>query len=102
MSPIAAVPAVGSASKDYKRESTLARLLGSGMSPELSRSVGSSSNSLQDLPVLLSLLSSIQYDHINTLYHESVTDPLKVDTIAKRLMSNQGKVGDQPMSYLAV
>jgi hypothetical protein len=32
MSPIAAL-APGSASKDYKRESTLARLLGSGMFP---------------------------------------------------------------------
>lgn len=31
MSPIAAIPVSGSGSKDFKRESTMARLLGSGM-----------------------------------------------------------------------
>ncbi|CAG8984182.1 hypothetical protein HYALB_00004165 [Hymenoscyphus albidus] len=56
MSPIAIAPIAGT--KDFKRESTLARLLGSG------------SAGIAELAV----------------FHP-------VDTIAKRLMSNQGKVG---------
>jgi hypothetical protein len=31
--------------------------------------------------------------HGMSTYEKSITDPLKVDTIAKRLMSNHGKVG---------
>ena len=67
MSPIAAaVP--GSAAKDYKAESTLARLLGSGMSLIL---FGDSSkiwaDNLQALPVLLSSLSSTLYCRTKSL-----------------------------------
>ena len=88
MSPIP-VASPGSASKDYKRESTVARLLGSGMSL-----IGEDlilSDTLQDLPVLLSSLFSIPYD-IGLPSDKDSADPLKVDTIAKRLMSNHGKV----------
>lgn len=52
------------------------------------------SDFVQGLPVLLNLLSSILYARINTTpwNDKGIADRLKVDTIAKRLMSNQGKV----------
>ena len=49
------------------------------------------SDTLQDPPVLLSSLFSIPYD-IGLPSDKDSADPLKVDTIAKRLMSNHGKV----------
>lgn len=54
--------------------------------------IGHVSDCLQDLPVLLSLLSSILYDYTTTPPDKAIANPLKVDTIAKRLMSNHGKV----------
>lgn len=60
MSPIAAAKG-GSASGDYKKESTLARLLGSGITWLKQWVVEIKANAVQDLPVLLSSLSSIQY-----------------------------------------
>ncbi|KAK6583759.1 hypothetical protein PZA11_003489 [Diplocarpon coronariae] len=71
MSPIA--PGPGSASKDYKKESTLARLLGSG------------SAGIAELAVFHPVGSPPANEVEFTL------DSM-VDTIAKRLMSNHGKI----------
>jgi hypothetical protein len=61
--PIAA--AVSGSAKDYRAESTLARLLGSGMRLTLFKSLhGRLPNDLKDLPVLLNSQSSIPYAQI--------------------------------------
>ena len=59
MSPIAVG---GSASGDFKKESTLARLLGSGMVQLKTDRNWLYAKTRQDLPVSLSLLCSIQYE----------------------------------------
>ena len=92
MSPPIASALPGSAAKDYKAESTLARLLGSGTYFDNSTTLLNLSNNLQDLPVLLNSLSSTLYTRNRSLNDKHLADPQKVDTIAKRLMSNHGKV----------
>jgi len=61
MSPIVTAKGEGSASGDYRKESTLARLLGSGMNWLSRMNNRGKANVVQDLPELLSSLSSILY-----------------------------------------
>lgn len=86
-------PIVGNA-KGYRSESALARLLGSGMLNRLLHvsqiympclyNIGSAG--IAELAVFHPVSFS------KGLLQYGLTNPLKVDTIAKRLMSNRGKV----------
>lgn len=75
MAPQALQAVAGSAAKDFKKESGTARLLGSGLYP-------TARSPLRNRP--LTVLGSAGIAEL-AIFHP-------VDTIAKRLMSNQGKV----------
>ena len=97
MAPALIPAAAGASAKDFKKESATARLLGSGSSPGLYIRGSQELTAIQGPPASPSSPSSTPYPPpLRSPCAPSSNRGTQVDTIAKRLMSNQGRIASLP------